>query len=214
MTGNVSVLDLGTGTETGVISTGGIPEGVYISGDYLYVTDVVDFMGDWQPGQVYKYDLETLELTGTATVGINPQIVKMGPDGNLHVVCTGNWADITGQVDIVDPDDMTVEESIQLGGSPGSLAFTSEGIGYLGGGGWSGEGTVYSYNALTYEVIHDAQDPIVVPAPALGVAVTDDDNVLVCCFNSDDLVELDADGTLLRTLQVGDGPLAVGIQTP
>ncbi|MBU1651982.1 hypothetical protein KKA00_07155, partial [bacterium] len=141
LTGNVSVLDLVSGTEAGIISTGGIPEGVCVSGDYLYVTDVVDFLGDWQPGKVYAYDLETLTLQGTATVGINPQIVKMGPDGKLHVVCTGDYGATVGQVDIVDPVTMTVEQSLTLGGTPGSLVFTSAGIAYVGGGGWAGDGS-------------------------------------------------------------------------
>ncbi|MBU1637345.1 hypothetical protein KKC97_06730, partial [bacterium] len=62
--------------------------------------------------------------------------------------------------------------------------------------------------------LHDSNDPIIVPSPALGLSVTSVDEILVCCFNSDELVKLDADGTLLTAYNVGDGPLAVGIQTP
>ncbi len=47
---------------------------------------------------------------------------------------------------------------------------------------------------------------------SMDVVVTDDDHVLVCCFNSDHLAELDASGSLHETYLVGDGPLAVGIQ--
>jgi len=214
LSGNVSVLDLAANSETGVINTGGIPEGVCVAGDYLYVTDVVDYSGNWQPGKVYAYDLATLTLQSTATVGINPQIVKMGPDGNLHVICTGDYNTVVGEVDIVDPISMMVMQSMTLGGTPGSLVFTSDGIGYVGGGGWSGDGSVYSYDALTYTVVHDSNDPIVVPSPALGLSITQDDNVLVCCFNSDELVKLDSAGELLGTYAVGDGPISVAVFVP
>ncbi len=214
LTGNVSVLDLEEGTESEVIQVGGALEGVCVGEDRLFITDVNYGAGSFGPGHLYAFSLETLELDAELTVGINPQVVKWGPDGMLHVVCTGDFDEIPGEVYIIDPATMSLREVISIGGSPGSLAFNSQGIAYLGAAGWSGSGAVYSYDGFTYEILRGEDNPIVVPSAAMGLAVTPDDDVLVCCFNTDELVELDADGNSVRTFIVGDGPVAVAVQNP
>ena len=214
MTGNVSVLDLNAMMEIDTINTGGVPQGLCIVGDRLFISDVNYDFQTWSygPGRLLAYSLNDLSFLGEVTIGTNPQVIEYGPDGRLHVVCTGDFASITGQVEIINPTDLTVEHTVALGGSPGSIAFTSDGIAYLGAAGWTEDGYVYSYNAISYAVYHDENNPILVPSAAMDVAVTNDDHVLVCCFNSDHLAELDASGSLHETYLVGDGPLSVGIQ--
>jgi len=147
-------------------------------------------------------------------VGTNPQIVKVGPDGNLHVVCTGNYVDIPGRIDVINPGSLQRVISIPLGGSPGSLGFTSQNLAYLGAAGWGGLGNVMSYNGLTHQILHGSQNPIEVSSAAMGISITLSDNILVCCFNTDQLVELNADGDSVTTYNVGDGPQAVALQQP
>ncbi|MFH1861954.1 MAG: hypothetical protein ABH878_03995, partial [bacterium] len=118
VTGNVSILDLSSGLESDTLQIGGVPEGVCVAGGCLFVTDV-NYQTTWGPGVLHAFSLQTLVHLGSITVGINPQIVKLGPDGKLHVVCTGNFSDIFGQIDIIDPASLTVETSIPIGESPG-----------------------------------------------------------------------------------------------
>ncbi|HDH58194.1 MAG TPA: T9SS type A sorting domain-containing protein [Bacteroidetes bacterium] len=213
MTGNVSVLDLDSMTEIDTINTGGVPQGLCIVGDWLFISDVNYDFQTWSygPGRLLAYSLTDLSFLGEAVIGTNPQVIEYGPDGRLHVVCTGNFATVFGQVQIINPTDLAIEHSVTLGGSPGSIAFTSDGTAYLGAAGWTEDGYVYSYNGISYAVYHDENNPILVPSAAMDVAVTNDDHVLVCCFNSDHLAELDASGSLHETYLVGDGPLSVGI---
>ncbi|TKJ40446.1 hypothetical protein CEE37_09020 [candidate division LCP-89 bacterium B3_LCP] len=211
MTGNISVLDLATGVEIDTLQTGTALQGICISGDFLYFTDInldmVNFTYD--VGELFIFSLQTLTFVGVVEVGINPQAVKMGPDGNLHVICTGDYAGIPGQIDVVDPAAQAVIQTIPVGGTPGSVAFTSNGTAYVGAAGWGTDGKVYSYDANSYQVFHDDTNPIAVPSAAMGVAVIDDDHILVCCFSTDQLVELDSSGNIINTFDVGDGPVAV-----
>lgn len=211
MSGNVSVLDLNACTEVDTLYLGGAPEGLCVAQDRLFITDI-NYFGSQDPGHLYAYSLSTLELEGEVTVGVNPQIVREGPDSNLHVVCTGDFASIFGEVVIVDPLAMTVEQNIPIGGSPGSLAFDRQNIAYLGSVAWAGEGLILSYDGLTYQIIHGEQNPIVLPSSAMDVAMGSSDHIFAVCFNTDQLIELDGDGNILRSFQVGLGPVTLAVQ--
>lgn len=213
MTGNVSVLDLQAGIESDTITIGGVPQGICVTQDRLFVTDINLDMGTFTygPGHLFAYSLTTLDFIDSIEVGINPQIVRPGPDGKLHVVCTGVIGEGTGEVKIVDPATLTIEQTIPIGGSPGSLAFNSQNIGYLGSVAWFGEGWILTYDAVTYQVINDAQNPIVLPSSAMDIVCAENDHVFAVCFNTDELIELDANNTTIHTYTVGDGPTALAI---
>lgn len=214
MTGNVSVLDLQAGMEVDTITLGGVPQGLCATEDYLFVTDVnfdmVSFT--YGPGHLFAYSLATLDFIDSIEVGTNPQIVQLGPDGKLHVVCTGIIGTDSGQIDIVDPQMLVIEHSIPIGGSPGSLAFNSQHIAYLGSVAWADEGWLLTYDALTYQIIIDAQNPIVLPSSAVDIACMENDHVFAVCFNTDELIELDENDDIVQSYVVGDGPIALTIQ--
>jgi len=215
LTGNVSILDLESGQETGSFQVGSSLEGICISDDILFVSDV-NFISSSQfgPGFVYAYSLPDLELLDSMEVGINPQVLKLGPEGNLHVVCTGDYNDITGQIDIIDIASMTVQESIPIGGTPWSLAFSSGGIAYLGAGGWEGNGSVLSYDGISYEILRGDLNPIIVPSAAMGLCISQSDHIFISCFPTDEVVEIDSSGNVINSYQVGDGPAVLAVWEP
>jgi len=213
LTGNVSVLDLESEAETDTIMTGGVPQGLCVSSDRLFVTDInLDLQNfTYGPGRLLAYSLATLDFVDEVEVGTNPQIVELGPDGNLHVVCTGDFGAVTGQVYIVDPQTLTIELTINIGGSPGSLVFNSLHVAYLGSVAWAGEGWLLTYDSITHQIIHDAANPIVLPSSAMDVACSQDDHIFAACFNTDQLIELGENDGIVQTYTVGDGPIAVAI---
>jgi DNA-binding beta-propeller fold protein YncE len=214
LTGNVSVLDLESETETDTIMTGGVPQGLCVTSDRLFVTDInLDLVNfTYGPGRLLSYSLVTLDLEGSLEVGMNPQIVELGPDGNLHVVCTGDFGLVSGQVYIVNPQTLTVELTIDIGGSPGSLAFNSQNVAYLGSVAWAGEGWLLTYDAITHQIIRGAANPIVLPSSAMDVACAQNDHIFAACFNTDQLIEIDEDDSIINTYTVGDGPIAVALK--
>jgi streptogramin lyase len=214
LTGNISRLDLITNLEDTAVSAGVSPEGVCVYQNKLYITDTNNSGPpnySYGQGRVWVYSLPNLTFADTIHVAMNPQTVKPGPDGNLHVVCTGDYNAIPGQVQIINPATMTVVDSIAIGGTPGSLVFNSQNIGYLGAGGWVTEGYVLSYNGLTHQILHSAANPITVALGAYGVCVTPEGHLLVCCQGDDQVVELDENGENPHTYNVGDGPAAIAV---
>jgi YVTN family beta-propeller protein len=213
LTGNVSVLNLTAAVETDTLATGGVPQGLCIASGRLFVTDVNLDLGQYTygPGRLLAYNLATLEFVNAVTVGINPQVVLPGPDGHLHVVCTGEIGADTGQVMIVDPLTLSVIETIQVGGSPGSLAFNSRDVAYLGSVAWAGAGWLLTYDAMTHQVLRGTSNPILLPSSAMDVVCAGNDHIFAACFNEDALVELNEADSLIHTYTVGDGPVAAAI---
>ncbi len=213
LTGNVSVLDLTAAIETDTLTTGGVPQGLCIAGGRLFVTDVnldlVQFT--YGPGRLLAYELATLGFVDSVAVGVNPQVVQPGPDGNLHVVCTGEIGAGAGQVTIVDPQTLDILETIQIGGSPGSLAFNSQDVAYLGSVAWLGEGWLLTYDAVTHQILRGTSNPILLPSSAMDVICGWNDHIFAACFNDDALVELNEADSLVHTYTVGDGPVAAAV---
>lgn len=213
MTGNVSVLDLNTHQEVDTLNVGVAPEGACIYQNELYITDINSVNWVLGQGYVYAYSLPALNRLAAIPVAMNPQAIVPGPDGLLHVVCTGDYTTIAGQIQVINPATHTVVDSIATGGTPGSLAFRSQKA-YVGAGGWGSEGYVYSYNGLTHQLLNSSANPITVPSGAYETCVTSTGRVLVCCQGADQVAELDSTGTLVHTFAVGDGPVAIAVWEP
>ncbi len=214
LTGNVSLLDLESATETDTLTTGGVPQGLCVTSDRLFVTDInLDLQNfTYGLGRLLVYSLTNLDFVDEIEVGMNPQIVELGPDGNLHVVCTGDFGGVTGQIYVVEPQSLTIEGTIDIGGSPGSLAFNSSNVAYLGSVAWAGEGWLLTYDAVTHQIIHGESNPLVLPSSAMDVACGQDDHIFAVCFNTDQLIELDENDSIVQSFTVGDGPIAVAIK--
>jgi hypothetical protein len=91
------------------------------------------------------------------TTGLNPQDLAVDGEGEIHVVCTGDYGSVTGVVDVIDPASWTVTESISLGGSPGNVSI---GKGFaLVGAGDADSCDLFIYRTDTNEVLSDGSDP-------------------------------------------------------
>ncbi|RJP73633.1 MAG: hypothetical protein C4524_14035 [Candidatus Zixiibacteriota bacterium] len=210
LTGNVSVLDLVSRQESDTLVVGTSPEGVCIHQDVLYVTDVNLVWPVYGQGYVHAYSLPDLDHVAVIPVATNPQVVLPGPDGMIHVVCTGDFGAVTGQVQLIDPATHSVVDSIALGEYPGSLAF-SQGVGFLGYSRLDGTGAILSYDVFARQVLRGADNPIPVNSGVWDVVATPEGRLLACCFGADQVVELETDGTVVATYDVGNGPQAVGV---
>ena len=71
LTGNVSVLDLDSQTETDTITTGGVPQGLCVASDRLFVTDInLDLQNfTYGPGRLLAYSLATLDFESVVRWG-------------------------------------------------------------------------------------------------------------------------------------------------
>lgn len=160
----------------------------------------------WGQGKVAVFDTRLDTVTAEIPVGKNPQFLDFDSQGRIHVTCTGNYWDIPGTVYIIDPVTDTVIDSLAVGGQPGQIAITPHDVAYLAAGGWTEDGEVLSYHALTGEMYHDGSNPILVDSGATGASIFQDSTVFIATFG-DRINRLNAAGEKVATYWMGDGPV-------
>ncbi|GBE30759.1 hypothetical protein BMS3Bbin04_01795 [bacterium BMS3Bbin04] len=102
-----------------------MPQGIAVSGEIVCVSETGLGAGD----QIYFFDTE-LNSPHPIQVGRNPQTVTVDQSGDFHVICTGDYADITGEAWRIDPVMNEPEtSSIALGGTPGIIVAMNDGNG-------------------------------------------------------------------------------------
>jgi DNA-binding beta-propeller fold protein YncE len=210
---SISVFSIGSRAIEQTLPAGVAPEGIIVADGFAYVANTgTDLTYTFHEGSIWKYDLDSYQLVDSVQVGINPQDIQLDPLGRFHVVCTGNYADVTGDVHVIEPETLSLIMTIVTGGAPNHVAFAPDSTAYLSAGGWSGfgdpSGVVLQYRCETGEVIHGWESPIRVGFGASDIAVSQNGRVFVSCYNDNRVDELRAD-TVYATLAVGTGPSAI-----
>lgn len=103
------------------IPVGKAPEGMAVANGKLYVANTGFDFGTfgYDPGTVTVVDLATGNPVATVSVATNPQECVLAPDGTIHVVCTGDYAAVTGGIDVLDPLTDTVTATLACDAYPG-----------------------------------------------------------------------------------------------
>ncbi len=190
------------------VDVGLSPEGVLLLDGKVYIAiTAYDFdTWTWGQGKVAVYDIDLDAVIGEIEVGTNPQFLACDDSGRVHVVCTGDYWEITGAVYFIDPEADTVVDSLTVGGQPGQIAIGPDHVAVLAAGGWSADGEVFSYHSLTGDIYHDASNPLYVDSGATGAVPFQDSTTFVSTFG-DRIIRLDAAGEKLATYHMGDGPV-------
>lgn len=192
------------------------PQGILVNGDISYITTVSFVWQDtsYDHGFVAAWDNRGDSTLLPVQVGENPNDLTFGPDGNLYVVCTGEY-DGTGSVYIIDPDQMIVLDSILCGGDPTDIEIVESGVGFLpAGGGWwppGSRGDVLTFDVVTHAVLHGGSNPLKTDGGPMSVTIASDSTVFSMNFAGNSVTEIDSAGNILRTFLVGDGPQAGAI---
>ena len=216
----ISIVNLGSGTVEGSIDVGEGPEGILVVGNTAYVANTGGWP-DYTPSTVSIIDMLTNSVTKTLNTAMNPQDFALAPDGRIHVLCSGIWGGNGGHVYIIDPYgdiDWTpvVVDSVLLGGFPGDIAITSNGIGYATDWGDDYNGFLYSYNVSTGEILHDSSNPIRVGKGAMRLLWDEKaGDLYVSNFDDNTVQRLDpSNGTVLETYNFGHGTQDMAILEP
>jgi hypothetical protein len=92
------------------------PEGVAVAGGRLFVASSWNTAenGDYlYDDKVYVVDLASFTVSGTVSVGANPQQVKVVDDEHVIVNYNGNYSDIPGGTAIIDVNTLAVSQTGQ-----------------------------------------------------------------------------------------------------
>ena len=210
LAGEVRVLDLSRREATTAVFTTPGPEGFVLIGRTAFVacTNYQGAQGTYGEGRVDVVDLDAGRVVASIPVGMNPQDVAVGPDGMVHVICTGDYAASTGgEADVVEPSLRMLLGTVPLAGAPGRLAAGSDGamwvVGYSGG--------VQRYDPRSRVLLADPMDPDL-DRPGLSAIAADpaNDRLFVTAFEDDLLLAVDASTRRITGAWiVGDGPVDV-----
>jgi hypothetical protein len=206
VTNNVILLRLSDGQSVAAFPVGSGPEGIVSHGGLFFVC-VTGYLspGNFAPGFVKVYNCHSLQLLDSIRVGINPQSAALDNAGRLHVVCTGDYANVAGEVDIVNLSDFRVDTVLRVGGTPSSVSFAGD-YAWVAAGGWGTEGYVYGYRLSNFTITSSSSNPVIVGSGATDVEGLSDGSFFVSCFAQDRVEHRASNGSLLGTYLTSDGP--------
>jgi len=238
-TNTISKVDVINQTVVGEYGVGQAPEGLLVVGKKLFICctgfefyayrnlsgrkwvfDPTQRANDLKaytyiPGKVYVFDLESEMVVDSIPVGINPQYLDLDPEGELNVVCTGDYWSVWGTIYRIDPSTNTVIDSLPTGGMPGVISIGTDGVGYLAAGGWYPDsGKLFTFDSFADTMIHGAENPIHTGYGVIAVNALHPSQVLTCNFDADQISRLKWDGTVLNQYPAGDGPISVAFYAP
>jgi hypothetical protein len=207
LTNDVRVVNLATRAVVKSIPAGSGTTGIAGANGKVYATNTGYSTPAYLPGSVTVINAVTDAVVDTVAVGTNPQAVEVGPDGRVHVVCTGDYVGIPGVVSVIDPVSDAVVKTIPIGGTPGSIAFSSNGTAFVG---YFSDG-VATYNGRTYAIIDSSTHKLIGTGGA-GMASDGNGFMYVADFTNDRVVKLDAAKSVVKTYTVGDGPVSLAVK--
>ncbi len=123
------------------------PAGMLIHNNHLYVACSGYSYPDYNPGKVAVIDLETFTKTQEISVSLNPQVLVYY-EQNIYVLCTGDYNAQTGKADVIDPENNTVTNTINIGSYPNTMSVEDHKL-YFGDG-MSAGFFVYDLNAQSF----------------------------------------------------------------
>jgi DNA-binding beta-propeller fold protein YncE len=215
LTDTVSKVDIAEGRIAKTVNVGIAPEGMVIAGDLLYVANTGWNGSSYDEGSVSVIDLTLEEVIETITVGMNPQELILDPQGEINVICTGDYFSTFGEIHCVDPLTLETTEVIRIGGTPARAACSGIGEMFIAAGGWIENGEVYLHDTLTNDVLHGQENPICIGPGAMDVAVDSEDFMYAASFLDNSVSVFALPDTFVRNYQVGGGPVAIGLyETP
>lgn len=207
---SVALVDVINKTVVGEIPVGNGPEGVVIADGKIFVANsAYNFStGGYDPGTVSVVDIASGTVVNTINTDLNPQMLCLDDSGYIHVVCTGDYAGVTGRINVINPTSETVVASFAVGGYPAQISIGPDNISYVSAPDWTFNSRVFTYNAATYEIYHDSDNPLTVGVNTNGLCLFQDTTCFTASF--DDTVRvIDSSGTYLHKYPVGDNPLTM-----
>jgi DNA-binding beta-propeller fold protein YncE len=164
-------------------------------------------IGAFGNGTVVVLTKSTLAERARLAVPPNPQTIFTGADARLHVVCTGNFSDVTGRVVRVEADYSAVRDTLVLGGSPQRVALALDGTAYLAGF----YGGILAYDTANFIALRTTANPLL-PESGYSAVAIEQGRLYAANFDLDAVVVVDlASGTIVDDFLAGDGPIALAL---
>lgn len=215
MTGFVSRINPTTNTIDKTIQVGPNPEEMAVSNGYLYVvnSDGFNYKNNYQNGfSVSKINLSTFTVEKTIKVGMNPTKIAADNNGNLYVLCMGDYNATPSTIYKITKQDAATDLAI-----PATLIGVYGNNLYVINYPFYTEGTTYKkYDLSNMAVVSDKFIDSVVDAPA-GMGIDPETGeIYISSYSLGDkgvsyaipgyLNRYDKNGKFVKKYSVGVGP--------
>jgi len=191
--------------EISSLYSGTSPEGMIIVGNELFVANTGFQYPDYLQGKISVINLDTFTKTTDINVSTNPQAMILGSDGNIHVMCTGNYSAETGKIEVINPNTKEISQTLSIGGYPNSIIESPDHKVYLADGMGAG---FFVYDSVTKDIIYSSTNPYL---PGGSKIIFDNNKKLVLktgnWVSNSHLEYLNTDDSLLHDFSLGIGAI-------
>ena len=199
--GTVSLVNLNRGETQLFIQVGQKPMDLVTVGDKIYVCNADD-------NTVSVISTLTNLVVETISVGTNPQNMAVDALGRIHVICSGNYGDIQGEVQVIDPATNQKVLFVNLLGQPEDIVITPDGFGYvISAQDKDNMGQLFRYNVSNGQILNSVSrnDAIYVNSGANRLAVGANSAVFVSCYTASVIERIVTDQTM-QSYSIGMQP--------
>jgi YVTN family beta-propeller protein len=206
-TDQVAIVNVNSGQVIQNVLVGVGPEGIKYYNGKIYVANTGFNGAGYDPGTISVIDAGTFLVIDTINVGLNPWDLDVDSQERLIVVCAGNYATVSGQMDIVNLNTGNVVNTVPFISSPTSVGINSLDQCYVG---TFGSG-VTVYNLITQSFERDESNPL---PGGPGIDYDAQNNVYITDFNEDSVRVFSLSHQKIAAYGVGDGPASISIYDP
>ncbi len=205
LTDSVYKIDLATDSVVAELEVGVAPLGMALHENLLFVANSGYQYPTYLPGELTLIDLESYQIQATIDVPLNPQRMVIDTYGALHLVCTGDYANETGNIAIIDTSTLDIVQTISLEMYPINIVITPLDRVYVADGFGNG---LFAYDLPGYDIIHDCDNLFSTGGSALAVY---EEFLLVAdagdFISNSTIMVYDFDESLLETYQTALGAI-------
>ena len=210
---SVKVVDLASRTVTKEIPVGISPWGITATGGKAFVVnsnyDFTNFVA--REGSVSVIDTATETVTQTIQIGMNPQEIALSPGGQVLVLCTGNYADVLGNITPIDPATSEAGPAVELNTMPSGIVVRDDGMAFVTFSSFlTGESGLIQYDTGSGVLTHSAANALLPGIAGLGMTIDSNQNLYIAVpdwdgSSTDKLLVLNQNDEQIGTYEVGGG---------
>ena len=162
--------------------------------------------------KIFVVDINADTVVTSFTSGVNSAAMLLDKEGELHILFTGDRANIGGYVKTFDTSTYLMKDSIYLGSQPGAFCMAADGEVFVSISGlnadWTGFGGVMRYNSTTNLIINSSVDLFYSNSSSgiMDIYISTDKKIYLPLFNENKLVVLNSSGTVTKEYTTGNGP--------
>lgn len=203
----VAIVNVKSGQVIQNVGVGTGPQGVKYYNGRIYVANSGFNGPGYDPGTVSVIDAATYSVINTYNVGINPWEMDVDSQGHLIVACAGDYASVTGELDIIDLNSGNAIDAMSFASQLTSVGINSQDQCYIGTFGVG----VMVYNLITQSFERDESNPL---PGGPGIDFDQLDNVYLTGFDQDSVWVFSPAHQKIASYLVGDGPASIAMYDP